>query len=45
MDLATILGIISGLGLVFYTIASGGNLDIFIHIPSMMIVFGGTLAA
>jgi chemotaxis protein MotA len=45
MDLATILGIISGLTLIGYTIVSGGNLDIFIHIPSMMIVFGGAMAA
>lgn len=45
MDLATIIGIISGLTLIGYTIVSGGNIDIFIHIPSMMIVFGGALAA
>ncbi|RKY51386.1 MAG: motility protein A [Candidatus Neomarinimicrobiota bacterium] len=45
MDLATIVGILSGLGLIMYTIVSGGNLDIFIHIPSFMIVGGGTIAA
>jgi len=45
MDLATILGIASGLGLIGYTIISGGSPDIFIHIPSMMIVFGGAWAA
>ncbi len=45
MDLATIAGIISGLTLIGYTIINGGNLDIFIHIPSMMIVFGGATAA
>ncbi len=28
-----------------YTIFSGGNMDIFIHVPSMMIVFGGAMAA
>lgn len=45
MDLATIIGILSGLTLIGYTIISGGNLAIFIHVPSMMIVFGGALAA
>ncbi|NOZ08260.1 MAG: motility protein A [FCB group bacterium] len=45
MDLATIAGIISGITLIGYTIISGGNLDIFIHVPSMMIVFGGAMAA
>ncbi|MBO8130547.1 MAG: motility protein A [Candidatus Marinimicrobia bacterium] len=45
MDLATILGIIAGLGLVFYSITSGGDLTTFIHVPSMLIVFGGTFAA
>jgi chemotaxis protein MotA len=45
MDLATILGIASGLILIGYTVISGGNADIFIHLPSMMIVFGGAWAA
>ncbi len=45
MDLATILGVISGLGLIAYAILMGGSFGIFINVPSMMIVFGGTLAA
>jgi len=45
MDLATILGIFSGLTLVGYAILTGGNFYIFIHVPSMMIVFGGAFAA
>jgi len=45
MDLATILGILSGIGLITYTIFAQGNPDIFIHIPSIMVVFGGTMAA
>lgn len=45
MDLATILGIISGLFLVWSPIVTGGNLETFIHIPSIMIVFGGATAA
>ncbi|MCF7800569.1 MAG: motility protein A [Candidatus Marinimicrobia bacterium] len=45
MDLATILGILSGLFLVWSTIVAGGNLETFVHIPSMMIVMGGATAA
>ena len=45
MDIATIIGILSGLGLVLFTIIQGGNLEIFIHLPSMMIVGGGAMAA
>jgi chemotaxis protein MotA len=43
MDLATLLGIISAFGLVFYAILSSSGLGIFIDIPSMFIVIGGTL--
>jgi len=42
MDFATLLGLISGLALVVSAIVMGGDMDIFISIPSMMIVFGGT---
>ena len=45
MDLATIIGIALGLFFIISQIVSGGNAEIFIHIPSMMIVAGGTLAA
>jgi len=45
MDFATIIGILSGLALVGYNIISGGNAEIFIHVPSMMIVLGGAMAA
>jgi len=45
MDIATIIGILSGLGLIGYTIISGGNLDIFLHLPSLMVVGGGSMAA
>lgn len=45
MDLATIIGILSGLFLVGFTIISGGDPSIFLHIPSMMVVFGGAIAA
>jgi len=43
MDIATILGIISGFSLVFAAIALGGGISWFINIPSLMIVLGGTI--
>jgi chemotaxis protein MotA len=45
MDFATILGIFSGLALIFGAIISGGQMQTFVSIPSIMIVVGGTLAA
>jgi len=45
MDFATILGIFSGLALISGAIFSQGGVDLFINLPSMMIVMGGTLAA
>jgi len=44
MDIGTIIGIISGLALVISAILMGGELKTFIDFPSMLIVFGGTLA-
>ena len=43
MDLATLLGIISAFGLVFYAILSSSGLGIFVDVPSVFIVIGGTL--
>ncbi len=45
MDIATLVGIVTGFGLVIQTIIGGGNAEIFVNIPSMMIVFGGAFAA
>ncbi len=45
MDIATILGIVSGLTLVAMAILGNGEITTFIHIPSFMIVAGGTGAA
>lgn len=42
MDLSTILGIGAAFGLMLMAILQGGPLSIFINIPSIMIVFGGT---
>ena len=45
MDLATIIGILSGLGLIASSILMNGDFSIFVSVPSMMIVGGGTIAA
>jgi chemotaxis protein MotA len=43
MDIATIVGVISAFGLVLMAIFMGGGLNIFINVPALMIVVGGTL--
>lgn len=43
MDIATLLGVISSFGLVIAAILMGGGITLFINIPSLMIVVGGTL--
>ena len=43
MDIATVLGIVSAFGLVFTAIFMGGGLNIFINVPALMIVVGGTI--
>ncbi|MDY7038017.1 MAG: motility protein A [Thermodesulfobacteriota bacterium] len=45
MDIATVLGVISAFGLVLVAIFMGGGINIFINIPALMIVVGGTLGA
>jgi len=45
MDIATLVGIVLSFALVFSAIMMGGSLSIFINIPSVMIVVGGTLGA
>ena len=44
MDLATIIGLISGAGLIASAIIMGGSAGIFINIPGILIVVGGTFA-
>ena len=45
MDIATIVGIVVGFGLVIGSIMIGGPLMAFVNGPGMVIVVGGTLAA
>jgi chemotaxis protein MotA len=43
LDLATIIGLFATFGLVLWAIMMGGPITIFIDIPSVLIVFGGTI--
>jgi chemotaxis protein MotA len=43
LDLATIIGLLATFGLVLWAIMMGGPITIFIDIPSVLIVFGGTI--
>jgi len=45
MDFASLIGIISGIALIVSAIFLGGTPDVFVNIPGLMIVAGGTLAA
>jgi len=45
VDIGTVIGILSGLGLISLAIVQGGGASTFINIPSLMITVGGMLAA
>lgn len=45
MDIATLLGLVIGVAVVFLAVMTGSNLWIFINIPGLLIVLGGTFAA
>lgn len=47
MDIATVIGLLAGFGLIFTSIAMGGGegLSAFIDVPSLMITVGGSIAA
>jgi len=42
VDIATIIGIVAAFGLMLMAILQGGGMGMFIDVPSMLIVFGGT---
>ena len=44
MDLATLLGLIITLGFIVGAILSGGPLALFVNVPSLLIVIGGSVA-
>ncbi|WP_087024328.1 flagellar motor protein PomA [Thaumasiovibrio subtropicus] len=43
MDLATLLGMLGAFGFIIMAMLLGGSLSMFIDIPSVLIVFGGSL--
>ena len=43
MDIATLIGIVLAFGLMLWAIIMGGPLTIFVDVPSIAIVFGGTI--
>ena len=45
MDITTLVGIFMAFSLVISAISMGGSMSIFVNVPSMMIVVGGTLGA
>ncbi len=44
MDLATVIGLVSGTIFILMAVVLGGNPFVFINVPSLLIVFGGTIA-
>ncbi len=44
MDIATIIGLLGGAGLVLSAIFMGGSVGIFINVPGLLIVVGGAIA-
>ncbi len=45
MDLASLIGLIGATGIVIASIATGGSVGVFINIPSILVVGGGTAFA
>ena len=44
MDIATIIGMAGTLGCIAFAVLIGGSVGMFINVPSILIVFGGTVA-
>jgi chemotaxis protein MotA len=44
VDIATVIGLLGGTALVMVAVLMGGSAIIFVNVPSMLIVLGGTLA-
>ena len=45
MDIATLVGLIGAFGIIIGAIASGGDVMLFVNVPSILIVVGGTFMA
>ncbi len=42
MDIATLVGLLGGFGIIIGAIATGGDIMLFVNVPSILIVVGGT---
>ncbi|HHH39959.1 MAG TPA: flagellar motor protein PomA [Sedimenticola sp.] len=42
MDIATLIGLLGGFGIIIGAIATGGDIMLFVNVPSILIVVGGT---
>ncbi len=42
MDIATLVGLLGGIGIILGAIATGGDIMLFVNLPSILIVVGGT---
>lgn len=42
MDIATLIGLLGGFGIIIGAIATGGDILLFVNLPSILIVVGGT---
>ena len=42
MDIASLVGFLLGVGIIIGAIATGGDVMLFVNVPSLLIVFGGT---
>lgn len=45
MDIASLAGFVVAVGIIFAAIAAGGDVMLFVDMPSVLIVFGGTFGA
>lgn len=45
MSFSTLIGFFSGITIVLVAMAMGSSLALFVNVPSVLIVFGGTIAA
>lgn len=45
MDLATLIGFVVAVGIIVASMVLGGGLTAFVDVPSVLVVFGGTLGA
>lgn len=45
MDISSVIGIVSGVGFIMGTILLGGSIMMFVNIPSILVVVGGTIAS